>query len=238
MSPARSGWRRPRARNSADRVRLAPPPTPSRFRPFNGLSTRDAETILRERRLRLGQVHRRASNACPNGGIVAQSPPRGQNSQTRHHHRSGDHHPVAMRLPRVRPYPSYWASHPRKLSPFSDAKAWISARSSVKVLLRPSAPSSLSHQRPGSPSTRGSRINITVASEVRIPDLRTAQPRRRDQEAPGILTGPWPGERRELSRNRTARSSSNGRSRACRPPLMIRSISLSPKDRRSRTCVR
>ena len=42
------------------------------------LSTAEAETILRERRLRLGQVHQRASNACPDGGIVAQSPPRGR----------------------------------------------------------------------------------------------------------------------------------------------------------------
>ena len=51
---------------------------PSRSPRCKCLSTAEADRILREQGLSLGQVHQRPSNACPGGGIVAQSPPRGK----------------------------------------------------------------------------------------------------------------------------------------------------------------
>ena len=136
------------------------------------LSTRDAETILRERRLRLGQVHQRASNACPNGGIVAQSPPRGRTV------RPGTTIEVVITTNGNAPAAGSTVPELLGLTP-AEAQSLLRREGlDIGRIQRESAAAPLGTivaQSPaaGSPSTRGSRINITVASEVRIPDLRT-----------------------------------------------------------------
>ncbi len=136
------------------------------------LSTRDAETILRERRLRLGQVHQRASNACPNGGIVAQSPPRGRTV------RPGTAIEVVITTNGNAPAAASTVPELLGLTP-AEAQSLLRREGlDIGQIQRESAPApvgTIIGQSPaaGSPSTRGSRINITVASEVRVPDLRT-----------------------------------------------------------------
>ncbi len=136
------------------------------------LSTAEAETILRERRLRLGQVHRRASNACPNGGIVAQSPPRGRTV------RPGTAIEVVITNNGGAPVTGSTVPELLGLTP-AEAQSLLRREGlDIGQIQRESAAApvgTIIAQSPtaGSPSTRGSRINITVASEVRVPDLRT-----------------------------------------------------------------
>ncbi|MEM9626412.1 MAG: PASTA domain-containing protein [Pseudomonadota bacterium] len=136
------------------------------------LSTSEAETILEERRLRLGQVHQRASNACPDGGIVAQSPPRGRTV------RPGT--PVEVVITNSGSGPATGSTVPELLGLTPAEAQSLLRREGLDIgqIQRESADAPVGtiiaqSPRAGSPSSRGSRINITVASEVRIPDLRT-----------------------------------------------------------------
>ncbi|MGI9510809.1 MAG: PASTA domain-containing protein [Geminicoccaceae bacterium] len=138
------------------------------------LSTADAETILRERGLRLGKVHQRPSNACPDGGIVAQSPPRSKTV------RPGTAVEVVTAGTGGGSAPASTGGIPDLLG-LTPAEAQSLLRSQgldIGQLQRESAAAPLGTiiaQSPaaGSQASRGARINITVASEVRIPDLRT-----------------------------------------------------------------
>ncbi|MEZ5935103.1 MAG: PASTA domain-containing protein [Alphaproteobacteria bacterium] len=139
------------------------------------LSTQEAEVILRQQNLRLGQVHQRASNACPSGGIVAQSPPRGRTVRPGTeievviNAAGGGSAPVAAR-----------ATVPEVIGLTPAEAQSVLRREGLDIgqIQRESAAAPLGTivgQSPeaGAPAARGSRINITVASEVRIPDLRT-----------------------------------------------------------------
>lgn len=136
------------------------------------LSTADAETILQERRLRLGQVHQRASNACPNGGIVAQSPPRGRAV------RPGTAIEVVITTSGNAPAADSTVPELSGLTP-AEAQSLLRREGlDIGQIKRESADApvgTITAQSPvaGSSSARGTRINITVASEVRVPDLRT-----------------------------------------------------------------
>ena len=137
------------------------------------LSVTEAETILGERRLRLGQVYQRASNACPAGGIVAQSPPRGRTV------RPGTSIEVVITGNGNGSAPTSGITVP-ELSGLTPAEAQSRLRATgldIGRIARESAAAPLGtivSQSPaaGASATRGSRVNITVASEVRIPDLR------------------------------------------------------------------
>ena len=136
------------------------------------LSTAEAETILGERGLRLGQVHQRASNACPNGGIVAQSPPRGRTV------RPGT--PIEVVITNNGGGTATGSTVPELLGLTPAEAQSLLRREGLDIgqIQRESADAPVGtiiaqSPRAGSASTRGSRINITVASEVRIPDLRT-----------------------------------------------------------------
>ncbi len=135
------------------------------------LSVPEAETILGERRLRLGQVYQRASNACPDGGIVAQSPPRGRTV------RPGTTIEVVITGNGSAPASGITVPELTGLTP-AEAQSQLRATGlDIGRIAKESAAAPLGtivSQSPtaGSSATRGSRINITVASEVRIPDLR------------------------------------------------------------------
>lgn len=132
------------------------------------LSIGDADTTLRQRQLRLGQIHRRPSSACPNGGVVAQSPPRGTTV------RPGTTIEVIVAAtggdePNVR------AAVPDLLG-LTPAEAQSRLRRDgleIGRISRESAPAPLGtivRQEPaaGSPASVGNRINVTVAAEVRV----------------------------------------------------------------------
>ncbi len=135
------------------------------------LSVAEAETILGERRLRLGQVYQRASNACPDGGIVAQSPPRGRTV------RPGTSIEVVITGNGNAPASGITVPELTGLTP-AEAQSQLRATGlDIGRIAKESAAAPLGtivSQSPaaGSSTPRGSRINITVASEVRIPDLR------------------------------------------------------------------
>ena len=135
------------------------------------LSVSEAETILGERRLRLGQVYQRASNACPDGGIVAQSPPRGRTV------RPGTSIEVVITGSGRAPTAGITVPELTGLTPAEAQSQLRSTGLDIGRIAKESAAAPLGTiigQSPaaGSSATRGSRINITVASEVRIPDLR------------------------------------------------------------------
>ncbi|MGI9491184.1 MAG: PASTA domain-containing protein [Geminicoccaceae bacterium] len=137
------------------------------------LSVDDAETVLRQRRLRLGQIHRRPSDACPNGGVVAQSPPRGTTV------RPGT--TVEVIVAATSPgFDSADGPVIPDLEGLTPAEAQSLLRRGgfeIGQISRESAAAPLGtivRQVPaaGTPSTVGTRVNITVAAEVRVPDLR------------------------------------------------------------------
>lgn len=135
------------------------------------LSTSEAQTILQERRLRLGKVHQRASNACPGGGIVAQSPPLGRTV------RPGTTVEVVIAAGGETPTTGSTVPELLGLTP-AEAQALLRREGlDIGQIQRESGSAPLGTiigQSPeaGSAASRGNRINITVASEVRIPDLR------------------------------------------------------------------
>jgi len=138
------------------------------------LSARDAETILKQRQLRLGQVHQRPSDACPNGGVVAQSPPRGTTV------RPGTAVEVIVATTAANSEPVGGSVIP-DLEGLTPAEAQSLLRREgfeIGQISRESAPAPLGtivRQVPaaGAPSSIGARVNITVAAEVRVPDLRS-----------------------------------------------------------------
>ncbi len=136
------------------------------------LSTAEAETILRERGLRLGQVHQRASSACPNGGVVAQSPPRGRSVLP------GTTIEVVIATLGAAPERAGGVPELIGLTP-AEAQALLRRQGlDIGRIERRSAPAQLGTiiaQSPqvGAPPPGNGRINVTVAAEVRIPDLRT-----------------------------------------------------------------
>ena len=136
------------------------------------LTPAEAETILRERRLRLGEVHQRPSNACGPGGIIAQSPPRGRAVGVGTTievviNPAADTSTTGVTVPAI-----------LGLTP-AEAQALLRRQGlDVGQIKKQSAPGRLGTivaQSPeaGSAAARGTRINVIVASEVRIPDLRT-----------------------------------------------------------------
>jgi beta-lactam-binding protein with PASTA domain len=139
------------------------------------LSIEEAEVILRQQNLLLGQVHQRASNACPAGGIVAQSPPRGRSV------RPGTEIEVVINAAGGGGgAPAARATVPDVigLTPAEAQTVLRGAGLDIGQIQRESAAAPLGTivgQAPeaGAPAARGTRINVTVASEVRIPDLRT-----------------------------------------------------------------
>lgn len=137
------------------------------------LSVRDAETVLRQRQLRLGQIHRRASDACPNGGVVAQSPPRGTTVRPG----TAVEVIVAARAPGFDSPEGRTIPNLEGLTP-AEAQSLLRREGfEIGQISRESAAAPLGtivRQAPaaGSPSTVGTRVNITVAAEVRVPDLR------------------------------------------------------------------
>jgi len=136
------------------------------------LSPEEARTILQERRLRLGQVHQRPSGVCAGGGIVAQSPPRGRAV------RSGTAIDVVIAPTSDTTATGSTVPEVLGLTP-AEAQSLLRREGlDIGQIKRQSAPGPLGTivaQSPevGSPASRGSRINVIVASEVRIPDLRT-----------------------------------------------------------------
>ena len=137
------------------------------------LSANDARATLGQLRLKLGQVHLRPSNACPNGGIVAQSPPRGTSV------RPNTTIDVIVAATGGTPKPTAEISVPdlQGLTP-AEAQSLL-RREGLEIgqIKRESAAAPLGtiiNQAPvpGSQATVGNRINITVAAEVRVPDLR------------------------------------------------------------------
>jgi beta-lactam-binding protein with PASTA domain len=138
------------------------------------LSTADAETTLRERGLRLGQVHQRASSACPDGGVVAQSPPRGRTV------RPGTSVEVVVTANQNAPRTRTVSGVPEVVGLTPAEAQSLLRREGLDIgqIERKSAAARLGviiEQAPpgGSPPPVGGRINIAVAAEVRIPDLRT-----------------------------------------------------------------
>ena len=136
------------------------------------LSAAEAEATLEERGLRLGQVHQRASNACPQGGIVAQSPPRGRTV------RPGTEIEVVVTGTGSAPASGSTVPELTGLTP-AEAQSLLRREGlDIGQIQRESADAPLGTiiaQSPaaGSQASRGSRVRVTVASEVRIPDLRT-----------------------------------------------------------------
>ncbi|MGI9503011.1 MAG: PASTA domain-containing protein [Geminicoccaceae bacterium] len=136
------------------------------------LTPAEAETILRERRLRLGEVHQRPSNACGPGGIIAQSPPRGRTV--------GAGTTIEVVINPAAETTTTGVAIPEVLG-LTPAEAQSQLRREgldVGQIKKQSAPGPLGTivaQSPeaGTTAARGSRVNIIVASEVRIPDLRT-----------------------------------------------------------------
>lgn len=137
------------------------------------LSTDAAEVTLRQRQLRLGQVHQRPSTACPDGGVVAQSPPRGTTV------RPGTAIEVIVATTTGGSSGSAGSTIP-DLEGLTPAEAQnLLRREGLQIgqISRESAAAPLGtivRQQPaaGSPSSVGRRVNITVAAEVRVPDLR------------------------------------------------------------------
>jgi len=136
------------------------------------LSASDAEATLRERGLRLGQIHQRASNACPDGGVVAQSPPRGRTV------RPGTTVEVVVTTNPNAPETASGVPEVVGLTP-AEAQSLLRREGlDIGRIERRSAAAPLGviiEQSPGAGSAvpNGGRINITVAAEVRVPDLRT-----------------------------------------------------------------
>ena len=137
------------------------------------LSTADAEVALKQRQLRLGQIHQRPSEACPNGGVVAQSPPRGTTV------RPGTAVEIIVAASTAGAGSAGQSTIP-DLEGLTPAEAQSLLRREgfdIGQISRESASAPLGtivRQVPaaGSPSTVGTRVNITVAAEVRVPDLR------------------------------------------------------------------
>lgn len=137
------------------------------------LSASDARATLGQFKLRLGEVHLRPSTACPNGGIVAQSPPRDTSV------RPGTTIEVIVAATGAGPEPAGNVNVP-DLEGLTPAEAQsLLRREGLEIgqISRESAAAPLGTivgQVPaaGSQANVGRRINITVAAEVRVPDLR------------------------------------------------------------------
>ena len=137
------------------------------------LSAADAEATLRQSQLRLGQIHRRPSSTCPNGGVVAQSPPRGTTV------RPGTSVEIIVAATSGGVAPEGGTTIP-DLEGLTPAEAQSLLRREgfeIGQISRESASAPLGTiigqvPPPGSPSTIGTRVNIIVAAEVRVPDLR------------------------------------------------------------------
>lgn len=137
------------------------------------LSARDADTALRQKQLRLGQIHRRPSDACPNGGVVAQSPPRGTTV------RPGTSVQIIVADTGDGSAPAIGTAIP-DLEGLTPAEAQSLLRReglAIGNISRESASAPLGTivrqvPAPGSSASIGTRVNITVAAEVRVPDLR------------------------------------------------------------------
>ncbi len=152
---------------------LGAAPSSVRIPSLQCLSVADAEATLRQQQLRLGQIHQRPSSTCPNGGVVAQSPPRGTSV------RPGTTVEVIVSNTGTDQAPAEGLIIP-DLEGLTPAEAQnLLRREGLQIgqIGRESASAPLGtivSQIPaaGSPATVGGRINITVAAEVRVPDLR------------------------------------------------------------------
>ncbi len=151
---------------------LGPAPSSVRVPTLQCLSTDEARATLQQFQLRLGQIHQRPSTTCPNGGIVAQSPPRDTTV------RPGTTIEVIIAATNTQ-QPSTDAAVPdlQGLTP-AEAQSLL-RREGLEIgrISRESAAAPLGTiinqvPAPGSQASVGNRINITVAAEVRVPDLR------------------------------------------------------------------
>ncbi len=153
---------------------LGPAPSSVQVPTLKCLTARDADSILRQRQLRLGQVHQRPSDGCPDGGIVAQSPPRG----TAVRPGTAVEVIVATTAAGSRPVGGSIIPDLEGLTP-AEAQSLLRREGfEIGQISRESAAAPLGtivRQVPaaGASSSIGTRVNITVAAEVRVPDLRS-----------------------------------------------------------------
>ncbi len=179
VAPPAAGFRLAQATGIDQRGprRLGAVPSSVQVPSLQCLSTDEAEASLRERQLKLGKIHLRPSTACPNGGVVAQSPPRGTTV--------GIGTAVEVIIAATggstgrpsKPNARIEVPDVQGLTP-AEAQSLL-RREGLEIgrIQRESAPAPLGTiisqiPAPGSPASVGNRVNVTVAAEVRVPDLR------------------------------------------------------------------